>query len=133
MSTPSDQLTALHRRREQAIIQIQTLGDFRVWRAGELIPNSAWGRDKTVQLFQFLISARHRHGLHKEQIIDRIWEDADPRSGDQSFKVALHGINKVLEPDRPKRSEPRFIRRQGLTYQLDLTDVWLDLDALEAF
>lgn len=133
MSSPTKQLTALRQQYDQASLRIQTLGDFRVWRAGEWIPNTDWGRDKTVQLFQFLLSVRHRHGMHKEQIIDRLWEDADLKAGEQSFKVALHGINKVLEPNRPKRSEPRFIRRQGQTYQLDLQDVWLDLDALEAY
>ena len=133
MSSPTDQLIALRQQRDQAALRIQTLGDFRVWRRDDPIPDTAWGRDKTMQLFQFLLAARHRHGLHKEQIIDRIWEDVDGRAGDQSFKVALHGVNKALEPDRPKRTEPRFVRRQGLTYQLDLSDIWLDIDALEAY
>ena len=61
--------------------------------------------------------------LHKEKIIDRIWEEL---GSDNDFKVALHGLNKVLNPNKKSRSESRFIIRQGQTYHLDMTDVWLD-------
>jgi DNA-binding SARP family transcriptional activator len=71
--------------------------------------------------------------MHREQIIDRIWEDLDGRAGEQVFKVALHGINKVLEPGRKTRSEARFIARQGQTYQLNPDEMWIDADAMEAF
>ncbi len=105
------------------------MGNFQVWRDGTQVSTKEWGRDKTVQLFQFLLTARHRRALHKEQIADRIWEDLD--TIDQTFKVALHGINKVLEPDRKSRTEPRYIQRQGITYQLNLKDIWLDVAAVE--
>lgn len=45
----------------------------------------------------------------------------------------MHGVNKALEPNRKSRTEPRYILRQGLTYQLDLSDIWIDVDALEQF
>lgn len=112
-------------------MQVQTLGNFQVWRAGELLSNKDWGRDKTIQLFQFLLTARHRRSLHKEQIIDRLWEEVD--SADQTFKVALHGINKTLEPNRKKRTDPKYIQRQGITYQLNLQDIWLDSAQLESY
>lgn len=128
-----DQLTNLREQRLAAHVEVHTLGQFSVTRLDEVVPDKAWGRDKAIQLFQFLLTIRHRHGMHKEQIIDRIWEDIDTKSGDQIFKVALHGINKALEPDRKNRSAPRFIKRQGLSYQLSLDDVWLDIDALEQF
>ena len=53
------------------------------------------------------------------------------KSGDRDFKVALHGINKVLEPNRAARTEPRFILRQGLTYQLNTAAVFVDAEAME--
>ncbi len=112
---------------------MQTLGNFQVWRQGECIASKEWGRDTTTQLFQFLVTARNRRGLHKEQIIDRLWPSVDAKAGQQNFKVALHGVNKVLEPDRPSRSEAHFIIRQGLTYQLKLEDIWIDVDALEHY
>lgn len=128
--TEIDQLLV---RRETAAIQVQTLGGFQVWRGNQLVRVKEWGRDKTLQLFQFLVTIRHRRGLHKEQIIDRLWEELDGKAGDQQFKVAMHGINKVLEPNRKSRSEAKYILRQGLTYQLDAKDIWIDADALEQF
>ena len=96
-------------------MHVQTFGNFQVWREDEKISSKDWGRDKTIQLFQFLVTARHRHGLHKEQIVDRLWEEAS----DKNFKVALHGINKTLEPNRKSRTEAKYILRQGVTYQLN--------------
>jgi DNA-binding SARP family transcriptional activator len=127
------QLAALDRKREETAIQIFTLGTFRVCREKEWLVDKDFGRDRSIQLFQYLVTARQRRALHKEQIIDRLWEDIDPDSADQTFKVALHGINKALEPDRPRRTEPKYILRQGITYQLNTEEVWIDAAALENY
>ncbi len=127
MSELSDKLQQLTTFYEQAPIKIKTLGQFSVWRNEEKISSKEFGRDKTIQLLQFLISNRHRHALHKEKIMDNLWEDWN----DRDFKVALHGINKALEPNRPSRTEPQFILRQGVSYQLATDSVWIDIDALE--
>ena len=114
---------------KQANLKVSTLGRFEVAREEELITAKMWGRDKTIQLFQFFISNRHRKALHKEQIIDRLWEDAN----DRDFKVALHGINKVLEPNRPARKEPTYLIRQGQSYCLNLKAIWIDVEAIEQY
>lgn len=114
---------------ENAPIRIQTLGQFTAWRKGEKIEAKEWGRDKTIQLLQYLISNRQRNALHKEKIMDHLWEEGD----DRDFKVALHGINKALEPDRPSRTEPTYIVRQGVSYQLNLDEIWIDTEALENY
>lgn len=128
-----NQLAHIQAKKEAASLQVQTLGTFQVWREGELLSSKDWGRDKSVQLFQFLVTARHQRALHKEQIIDRIWEDIDMKSGEQNFKVAQHGMNKTLEPLRKSREEPKYITRQGVTYQLNLSEIWIDTDAIESY
>lgn len=128
----AQEIATILAQKENASIHIQTLGQFQVTRNGEAITPKAWGRDKTVQLFQFLVTARHRRALHKEQIIDRIWEDIDPKGAEQTFKVALHGINKVLEPNRPPRTDPKYIVRQGHSYQLRREALWIDTEIVEA-
>lgn len=128
-----DKIANIQAKKEQASLQVQTLGTFQVWRDGVLITPKDWGRDKSIQLFQFLVTARHQRALHKEQIIDRIWEDIDMKAGEQNFKVAQHGMNKTLEPNRKSRSEAKYITRQGVTYQLNLSEIWIDTDALEKF
>ena len=115
-------------------LRIQTLGSFRVWRDDAELPPTAWPREKALHLFQFLVTIRRSASpMHKEQIIDRLWPDLEPEDGDRDFKVALHAINKVLEPDRKPRAEPRFIQRHGLTYGLNMELIWIDADAFENF
>ena len=96
MSSASDSLKKLESFKNEADIQIYTLGQFSVWRNDEKIEAKAWSRDKTTQLLQYLISNRQRNALHKEQIMDHLWDDWN----DNDFKVAMHGLNKVLEPNR---------------------------------
>lgn len=124
-------ITELISAEKSAHLRFYTLGDFKAIRTNEQIESKQWGRDKTIQLLQFLITNRHRHGLHKEQIIDRIWEDSDQKSGDRDFKVALHGINKVLEPNRESRTETKYVVRSGLSYQLKSDNTWVDSTAFE--
>jgi DNA-binding SARP family transcriptional activator len=125
-------IESIKEKRQNASIHIQTLGDFQVWRDGYVVASKDWGRDKTVQLMQFFVTARHRKALHKEQIMDRLWNE-DIETGDPFFKVALHGITKVLEPNKKSHADAHYITRQGVTYQLNLKDMWIDADALEAY
>lgn len=124
-----NRLKVLKQFQEDAIIRVQTLGQFNLWLKNEKVDSKKWGRDKTVQLLQYLISNRQRHALHKEKIMDHLWEDG----ADRDFKVALHGVNKVLEPERLSRTEPSFVIRQGITYQLNLEKIWIDVEALEQY
>ncbi len=133
MSTLSDRLLQLEEKLTNASLQIRTLGSFGAVVDGDTVTSKAWGRDKTLQLFQFLITARSRSSLHREKIIDRLWEDAEKDEGDRNFKVALHGINKALEPNRPPRTDPKYINRQGITYQLNQEEMWIDAQAIEDY
>jgi DNA-binding SARP family transcriptional activator len=114
-------------------LRVRTLGGFHVWRDGDEISLAAWGREKALHLFQFFVAMRLQGlRLHKEQIIERLWPQLDMDGGDRDFKVALHAVNKVLEPNRKPRTEPRFIQRHDLTYDLNLAEVWIDALAFEA-
>lgn len=125
----TNQLANYKKFQQDASVRFQTLGQFTLWRDGEKISPKEWSRDKTIQLIQYLISYRHKHAMHKEQIMDHLWEEGD----DRDFKVALHGVNKVLEPNRPTRTEAIYVVRQGVTYQLNLELVWIDVQAIEEY
>ncbi len=131
--SPTDQFTDLLNSRKTKVIQVDTFGQFQMRRDNVLLKEKEWGRDKSIQLFQFFLTSRNRRALHKEQIADRLWEDIAGKSIDQTFKVTLHGINKVLEPNRERRSDPKYVIRQGITYQLSIADMWVDADVFEQF
>ncbi|MEM0934235.1 MAG: transcriptional regulator, partial [Bacteroidota bacterium] len=71
----TDQLASYKKFQLKAPIRFQTLGQFALWRDGEKVNAKDWGRDKTIQLIQYLISYRHKHALHKESIMDHLWEE----------------------------------------------------------
>ena len=129
MTSALQQLQELQTFQENAAIRIETLGHFCVWRNQKKVDNKEWARDKTIQLLQYLVSNRQRNALHKEKIMDGLWEDWN----DRDFKVALHGIHKVLEPERLSRTESAFILKQGVSYQIDLEKIWIDVEALEKY
>lgn len=116
-------------KRETSQVAILTLGTFEVYINGKKVSAKEWKRDKSIQLLQFMLLARNRKALHKEQIMDRLWED---EMDDQGFKVALHGINKVMEPEKKSHAEPKFIERVGHTYRLLIENIYVDAIAFES-
>ena len=113
-------------------LYVQTLSGFRVWRDGVEVESAEWKREKSLHLFQFLVTMRQQTArMHKEQIIDYLWPEVDTDIGNQNFKVALHALNKVLEPKRKPRSDPRFVQRHDLTYSLNMDSIWIDSDSFE--
>ena len=73
-------LQSLIEYQETAALHFHTLGRFSTVINDREINAKDWGRDKTIQLIQFFITSRHRKGLHKEQIIDRLWPDSSSES-----------------------------------------------------
>lgn len=129
--TASPNIAAILDKKQSADLQIETLGLFQVTREGQVVSDSEWKRDAALQLFQFFITNRHLRALHKNTIMDRLWGDLNEKSASRNFKAALHSLTKVIEPDRATVDEPKYIIRQGVTYRLDTTHLWLDIDALD--
>jgi DNA-binding SARP family transcriptional activator len=123
-----EQISQILEKKETAHIKVQTLGGFEVWVNGKKLNSKDWGRDKSIQLFQFFLMARNRKALLKDTIVDKLWEDD---LDDQGFKVALHGVNKALEPDRKSHSDTNFLQRNGHTYQLNFEQIFIDSVAFE--
>lgn len=114
-----------------ASLRVQTLGMFRVWHNGDLLPGAVWKREKAQRLFQFLITVRLNDShqiLPKERIVSELWPMLDLPRADRDFKVALNALNDALEPDRSARSPSSFITRHGLAYGLD-PEAAIEIDA----
>lgn len=112
-------------------LRIQMLGTFRVWRGMREIQARDWQRDKARQLLQLLLTYRG-HWLQREQICAWLWPDNDLEAAEKQFKVTLNALNTALEPLRPPRVEPFFIRRQGLAYSFAPSyGCWIDVDEFE--
>jgi DNA-binding SARP family transcriptional activator len=112
-------------------LRVQMLGSFHVWRGAQEIQAREWQREKARQLFQLLLTQRG-HWIQREQICAWLWPEADLEAAERQFKVTLNALNAALEPARPPRIAPFFIRRQGLAYSFAPSyGVWIDVDEFE--
>jgi DNA-binding SARP family transcriptional activator len=114
-----------------ATLRIQLLERLRVWRGNVEVESRAWQRKKAPQLLALLLTNRQRW-LPREQICDLLWAEDDPSDAEAQFKVTLNALNAVLEPSRPPRTPPFYIRRQGGAYRFCPPDgAWLDVAEFE--
>jgi LuxR family transcriptional regulator, maltose regulon positive regulatory protein len=117
---------------DNTTLTIRTLGQFVVIRDDERLPDTAWGREKARQLFQYLITNRQRFTA-KERIIDDLWPELDMERADRDFKVALNALNSALQPERASRGLSAYIARQGSSYGLEpAAAIAIDVDTFQA-
>ena len=110
-----------------APLTLQTLGTFRVWRAGEEKQRTDWGREKALHLLQFLICQRD-HAVHREQIVDALWPECTLQQASLGLRVALNALRSALEA-RPKESDKlQLICRSGETLRLNL-EAGIEIDS----
>jgi ATP/maltotriose-dependent transcriptional regulator MalT/DNA-binding SARP family transcriptional activator len=113
-------------------LRIQVLERLRVWRGSDEVDPRAWQRKKAQQMLALLLTNRHRW-LLREQICDWLWSEESEADAETQFKVTLNALNAVLEPLRPPRTPPFYIRRQGGAYRFCPPDgVWIDVADFEA-
>lgn len=113
-------------------LRIRALGRLRVWRGGAEVEPREWQRKKAPQMLGLLLTNRHRW-LPREHICEWLWPDAGPAEAETQFKVTLNALNNALEPARPPRTPPFYIRRQGSAYRFAPPDgVWFDVEEFEA-
>ncbi|NJO04944.1 MAG: transcriptional regulator [Chloroflexaceae bacterium] len=112
-------------------LRVQMLGSFRVWRGMHEVQGREWQREKARQLLQLLLTYRGQW-LQREQICLWLWPDSDLDAAERQFKVTLNALNAALEPIRPPRTMPFFVRRQGLAYSFAPSyGCWIDVDEFE--
>jgi len=76
---------------------IKTLGNFQVLRGETRIEESEW-KAKQPKLLLKAILTRGGEGVPKDVLIDDLWPESSPDSGEAGFKVVLHRLRKILEP-----------------------------------
>ncbi|MGH2615728.1 MAG: AfsR/SARP family transcriptional regulator, partial [Thermomicrobiales bacterium] len=77
-------------------LDIQLLGGFRVFVAGQAVPDSDWQRKRAAAVVK-LLALEPAHRMHREQLADALWPDADPDAAANSLRVALHHARQRLQ------------------------------------
>ena len=118
--------------REAPHLRLALLGDFRVERDRCPLPEAAWGRRAHARTLLKLLALAPGHRLHREEIVDLLWPDADRASANNRFAKALHAARHALQPALSPREPSSFLQMRGDLLILDTARAWIDVDHFEA-
>jgi predicted ATPase/DNA-binding SARP family transcriptional activator/DNA-binding CsgD family transcriptional regulator len=77
-------------------LRIYLLGEFRVMLADGTI-SGAWRLRRASTLVKLLALAPY-HRLHREQVLDTLWPDADPAAAANNLHNVLHFVRRAIDP-----------------------------------
>src|ERR671910_1363142 len=117
--------------RETEVVRISLLGVFRVWVGLRSIGHTEWHRRKAQTLLKVLaLSPGHR--LHREQAMELLWPDLDPKAALNNLHYALHVARRTLEPSAPAGAASGYLHLRGESLALSPEGpVWVDVEAFE--
>jgi DNA-binding SARP family transcriptional activator len=115
---------------ERQPLRIALLGGFHVQIGEKSIPAEAWRRRKVRDLIKLLALARG-YSLHREQVMDLLWPDADPQAALNSLHQTLYLARRVLEPGGPSPASYLLLQDEIVTLGPP-ERVWVDVAAFEA-
>jgi two-component SAPR family response regulator len=101
------------------------LGDFRVYQGEEEI--TSWRTTKSRDLLAYFITSRDRR-LSLDQVLEAIWPEVDPASGNALFHTNLYNLRQAL---KTKADNSKYILGTGGLYWLDREALWVDVDEFE--
>jgi DNA-binding SARP family transcriptional activator len=115
-------------------LRIWLLGGFRVLVGSRNIRDDQWHLRKAGSLLKVLALAEG-HRLHREQVMELLWPDLDPKAALNNLHYALHVARRTLEPAALASSSAaasRYLRLQDdqLTLCPD-SPLWVDVEAFE--
>lgn len=123
-------LEAVRQAMQAPALRIQTLGQFNVWRDGQLI--DPWKRVQAQTVVKLLLIRRAAGGraVSPDELMEWLWPESDPESGRKKLLPLLSNARRTLEPDIEPR-DSNFILRNSTGYYFDLEgDVSWDVQDL---
>jgi DNA-binding SARP family transcriptional activator len=111
-------------------LEVALLGGFRVERVGAPCPVACWQRRAAKALVKLLATCPG-HALHREQVLEILWRDADLDSARNSFGKALHAARRALEPELLPREDSAYVRLNDSMVALETEHVSIDADRFE--
>ena len=108
-------------------IHIKTLGGFQLYRDETPVGESEWEANQPKLLLKSIVAHRPR-GVPKDVLIEALWPEVSPVSGERNFKVILHRLRKTLEPEMDKDFGSSYIHLKANLIYLDEELCHVDLD-----
>ncbi|NED83002.1 AAA family ATPase [Streptomyces sp. SID11233] len=112
-------------------LRIQLLGGFRASRENGAPVAERWRRTTGRTLVKLLAVAPDRI-RHREEVMDLMWPEADPVTGQRNLRVALHAARHALEPELAPRAGSAYVLSEGDLLRLAPGLVLVDIEEREA-
>ncbi len=120
---------AIYRARIPVLV-VRTLGGLQVLRNGtEPISARTWQGSRPALLLKAILVHGGRH-IPKDVLLEAIWPDQHPDNSLRNFKVTLHRLRKMLEPDLAPGQGSAYIHLKDNLVSLDKHLFQVDTDAL---
>jgi DNA-binding SARP family transcriptional activator len=109
---------AIHRSKRERL-NVKTLGGFQVFRNKQ---TPIGGREWTGRRPKLLLKSILVHGsreIPKDILVDDLWPKSGQRAASRNFKVNLHRLRKILEPDMDRSFGSSYIHLKDGLVSLD--------------
>ncbi|MBI6546811.1 MAG: winged helix-turn-helix domain-containing protein, partial [Cyanobacteria bacterium NC_groundwater_1444_Ag_S-0.65um_54_12] len=95
---------------------------------GMPVPPEAFLRRRSLTLLKVLL-VRYPKPAHREELLEILWPDTDPRKSRLLFNTAIHYLRETLEGRSGSRTDRSFIHRDGELYAFEVhsnhsLDIW---------
>ena len=104
-------------------LRFHLLGGFRAVVDDEPVPDDAWARRKAQAVVKLLALAAG-HALHREEVLEALWPEAEPAAARNSLNQALHAARRALGPASAQL-------RVAAERLILVPPVWVDVAAFE--
>lgn len=122
--TEAEQSAAATRER---LIHIQALGEFKIRRGDAVLRMTDWPRRKAARLLQRLALERR---MLKEQAIEFLWPQRDPKAGANNLYRTIYTLRKTLDRTLGEGTADAVFTFQAGVLRLRRS-VWVDTEAFE--
>jgi DNA-binding SARP family transcriptional activator len=109
-----------------AAVEIETLGGFRVLRAGKPVALAEWQSKKARDLLKILVARRGRP-TPREFLMEALWPGEDPAKLANRLSVALSTVRTILDPERRFGME-QFVVADTSAVALNIPSVAVDVE-----
>jgi len=108
-------------------INVETFGGFRLYRGLTVMEEKEWDGYLPKLLLKAIVTHGSRR-VPKDQIIEALWPEVTPQSGERNFKITLHRLRKAMEPEMDKAFGSSYVYLKANLIYLDEELCKTDLD-----
>jgi ATP/maltotriose-dependent transcriptional regulator MalT len=107
------------------VLDIRTLGEFTVRRNGDRIADARWAGQRQKLLLKAIIVNGCRE-IPKDLLMEALWPDSPPAAALRRFKITLHRLRRILEPETARHPGSSCISLKDNLVSLDMARCRVD-------